>query len=84
MVIKVYNGDTAVEGLRWVRWGKDAAGEEVEKGEESRNVRWRHGMEKFSALLALCERNPLVTRRYAQKANNPCFYAFFDVNLNRL
>ena len=45
-------------------------------------ILWRHQMEIFSALLALCEGNSPVTGEFpSQRASNAGFDVFFDVNL---
>ena len=45
---------------------------------------WRHHMETFSALLALCEGNPPVTGRFpSPRPVTPRFNAFFDLHLNK-
>ena len=45
---------------------------------------WRHRMETFSALLALCEGNPPVTGGFpSQRPMTRSFDAFFDLNLNK-
>ena len=43
---------------------------------------WRHQMETFSALLALCEGNPLVTGGF-QRPVMRSFDGFFDLRLNK-
>ena len=45
---------------------------------------WRHQMETFSALLALCEGNPLVTGGFlSQRPVTRSFDVFFDLHLNK-
>ena len=45
---------------------------------------WRHQMETFSALLALCEGNPPVSGGFpSQRSVTRCFCAFFDLCLNK-
>ena len=45
---------------------------------------WRHQMETFSALLALCAGNSLVTDEFpAQRPVTWSFYVFFDLHLNQ-
>ena len=45
---------------------------------------WRHQMETFSALLALCEGNPLVTSGFpSQRLVTWSFDVFFDLRLNK-
>ena len=45
---------------------------------------WRHQMETFSALLALCEGNPPVTGGFpSQKTVTQSFDIFFDQRLNK-
>ena len=45
---------------------------------------WRHEMETFSVLLALCARNWLVTGEFpAQRPVTRSFDAFFDLRLNK-
>ena len=45
---------------------------------------WRHQMETFSALLVLCEGNPLVTSGfYSQRPVTWSFDVFFDPRLNK-
>ena len=45
---------------------------------------WRHQMEKFSAFLALCERNPPVTGGFpSQRPVTQSFGVFFDLRLNK-
>ena len=47
-------------------------------------VWWRHQMETFSALLALCEGNPPVTGGFpSQKPVTRIFDVFFDLRLNK-
>ena len=44
-----------------------------------------HDMETLSALLALCEGNPLVTIGFhSQRASNANLWCFFNVDLNKL
>ena len=44
---------------------------------------WRHDAGTLSALLALCERNPLVTGGFpSQRASNGSFDVFFCLSLN--
>ena len=44
---------------------------------------WRHQMETFSPLLALCERNPPATSDfYSQKSVTRNFDVFFDLHQN--
>ena len=46
--------------------------------------RWRHQMETFSALLALCEGNPPATGGFpSQRSVTRSFDVFFDESLNR-
>ena len=48
------------------------------------NRRWRHQMETFSALLALCARNSPVTGEFpAQRPVTQIFDVFFDPHLNK-
>ena len=51
-----------------------------------RKLTWRrHDMETLSALMVICEGNPLVTGRFsAQRVSNVIFDVFFDVNPKRL
>ena len=45
---------------------------------------WRHQMETFPALLALCEGNPPVTGRFpSQRPVTQSFNVFFDLHLNK-
>ena len=45
---------------------------------------WRHQMEKFSALLAICAGNTPVTGEFpAQRAVTRSFDVFFDLRLNK-
>ena len=45
---------------------------------------WRHQMETFSALLALCDRNPVVTCGFpSQRPVTWSFDIFFDLRLNK-
>ena len=45
---------------------------------------WRHQMDTFSALPALCERNPPVTGRFpSQRPVTRSFDIFFDLRLNK-
>ena len=45
---------------------------------------WRHQMETFSALLALCAGNSTVTGQFhAQRPVTPSFDVFFDLSLNK-
>ena len=45
---------------------------------------WRHEMETFSALLALCEGNPTVTGGFpSQRPVTLSFDIFFDLSLNK-
>ena len=45
---------------------------------------WRHQMEAFSALLALCEGNPPVTAGFPlQRPVTRSFVVFFDLHLNK-
>ena len=45
---------------------------------------WRHQMETFSALLALCAGNSPVTGEFpSQRAVTPSFDVFFDLRLNK-
>ena len=45
---------------------------------------WRHQMETFSALLALCEENPSVTGEFpAQRPVTQNFDVFFDLRLKK-
>ena len=45
---------------------------------------WRHQMETFSALLALCEGNPPVTGGFpSQRSATESFDVFFDLRLNK-
>ena len=45
---------------------------------------WRHEMETFSALLALCERNPPVTGGFpSQRPETRSFGVFFNLHLNK-
>ena len=46
---------------------------------------WRHDMETFSALLALCQGNPLVADGFpSQRTSNVELLFFFSVNLSKL
>ena len=46
--------------------------------------RWRHQMESFSALLALCEGNPSVTGGFlSQRPVMQSFDVFFDLRMNK-
>ena len=46
---------------------------------------WRHQMEAFSALLALCEGNPSVTGEFpSQRPVTRSFDVFFDLRINKL
>ena len=48
----------------------------------SRDPRWRHQMETFSALLALCAENSPVTGEFpSQRPVTRSFDAFFDLHL---
>ena len=48
------------------------------------NTRWRHQMETFSALLALCAGNSPVTGEFpTQRPVTRSFDAFFDLHLNK-
>ena len=48
------------------------------------DIKWRHKMETFSAILALCEWNPVVTDRFSSKrASNADLWCFFDVSRNK-
>ena len=50
----------------------------------SKNPWWRHQMETFSALLALCAENSPVTGEFpAQRPVTRSFDVFFDVHLNK-
>ena len=52
-------------------------------GSSTPNVWWRHQMETFFALLALCAGNLPVTGEFpAQKPATPSFNVFFDLRLN--
>ena len=52
---------------------------------ESTNSWWRHQMGTFSALLALCSGNSLVTGEFpAQRPVTCSFDVFFDLRLTRL
>ena len=45
---------------------------------------WRHQIETFSALLALCEGNSLVTGKFpTQRPVTPSFDVFFDLRPNK-
>ena len=47
-------------------------------------TRWRHQMEKFSAILALCAGNSLVTGEFpSQRSVTRSFDVFFDLRLNK-
>ena len=47
-------------------------------------TRWRHQMETFSALLALCAGNSLVTGEFlSQRPVTRSFHVFFDLCLNK-
>ena len=49
-----------------------------------RNTRWRHQMETFSALLALCAGNPPVPGEFsARRPVTRSFDVFFDLRLNK-
>ena len=51
---------------------------------KNRNSWWRHQMETFAALLALCAGNLLVTGEFpAQRPVNRSFDVFFDLRLNK-
>ena len=51
----------------------------------SRIAWWRHQMETFSALLALCEGNPPVTGRFlSQKPVSLSFDVFLDLRLKNI
>ena len=53
-------------------------------GEQLRPAWWRHQMETFSALLALCVGNSLVTGEFpSQRPVTRRFYVFFDLRLNK-
>ena len=62
-----------------------------ERGKWQRNLWWRHQVETFSALLALCEgsplvsgRNPLVTGGFpSQRPVMQSFDGFFDLCMNK-
>ena len=48
------------------------------------NMWWRHQMEKYSALLALCAGNSPVTGEFpSQRPVTRSFYDFFDLRLNK-
>ena len=50
----------------------------------SLNARWRHQMETFSALLAICARNSSVPGEFpAQRPVTQSFDVFFDLRLNK-
>ena len=73
--------------LQWII--QDAATTNTARLEEftadGASALWRHKMEMFSALLALCEGHPLVTSGFpSQRARNKGFGVFFDVRLNKL
>ena len=53
-------------------------------GSDVRKPWWRHQMETFYALLALCEGNPSVTDGFpSQSPVTRSFYVFFDLHLNK-
>ena len=56
----------------------------TKKNRSDANSWWRHRMETFSALLALCEGNPPVTAGFpSQKPVPRSFDVFFDLCLNK-
>ena len=53
-------------------------------GKDAKFPWWRHQMETFSALLALCEGNSPVTGEFpSQKRVTRSFDVFFDLALNK-
>ena len=46
-------------------------------------TRWRHQMETFSALLALCEGNSVTGEFSSQRPVTRCFDVFFDLRLKK-
>ena len=50
----------------------------------NRNLWWRHQMETFPAILAICAGNSAVTGEFpAQRPVTRSFYVFFDLRLNK-
>ena len=62
----------------------DVMAREVPKSPYFDSAWWRHQMETFSALLALCERNPPVTGGFhSQRPVTESFDVFLDLHLNK-
>ena len=77
-----YRYDILTPGSRYrtIHW---TWGQNIYQGGQISFPRWRHQMETFSALLALCEGNPPVTGGFP--SNRPVTWnlSFFDVLLNK-
>ena len=68
-----------------VSWSLEAARSGVRLFRSLWNLtRWRHQMETFSALLAICEGNSPVPGEFlAQRPVTPGFHVFLDLRLNK-
>ena len=59
-------------------------GKSSETANQHYTTRWRHQMETFSAVLALCARNSPVTSEFlSQRSVTRSFDVFFDLRLNK-
>ena len=67
-----------IESLyHWIQHG-------ICKGRSPHNTRWRHQMETFSALLAICKGNPSISGGFpSQKPVTRSFGVFFYLRLNK-
>ena len=81
---------TLHHGLVWARGGVETADITVvmvgwkQMGGKASQSWWRHEMEIFSAILALCEGNPPVTGGFpSERASNAGFGVFCDVSLHK-
>ena len=75
----IVRGSARAPGSRWARghWEGGGAGNYM-------NSWWRHQMETFSALLALCAENSPVTGEFpSQRPVRRSFDVFFDLRMNK-
>ena len=74
----------ALRALERLLFGMDVSGRRREQWRWRYMRWWRHQMETFSALLAPCVGNSLVTREFpAQRQVTRSFEFFFDLRLNK-
>ena len=77
-VIVYFNSESEVT-LKYMK-----STEKYKAQQNTNNPWWRHQMETFSALLAICEGNSPVTNEFpTQRPVTRSFDVFFDLRLNK-